>query len=102
MTDKEREIELAYKELKDSLPQATEDKIDYWADYEEAQWQQYEQEQAKFDAEEQAIIDELEAESANSADAAKKQSPDQYTIIQQKPIYWDVSGDDSSLNPDFW
>lgn len=99
MTDKEREIEQAYKELRDSLPQAPEDRIDYWADYEEAQWQQYEEEQAKFDAEEQAIIDELEAESANTA---KKQSPDQYTIIQRKPTYWDVSGDDSSLNPAFW
>lgn len=85
MTDKEREIEQAYKELRDSLPQATEDKIDYWADYEE-----------------QAIIDELGAESANSANAAKKQSPDQYTIIRRKPIYWDVSGDDSSLNPALW
>lgn len=100
MTDKEREIEEAYKELASANTISEPDnKVDYWADYEEAEYQQYLAEQDKLDAEQEEI------DRAREIELAKKRpnpAPDQYIITQRKPIYWDVSGDDSSLNPAFW
>ena len=90
---KEEEIELAYQQLAQSK-EITPDKSDYWEDYEEAEWQQYEQEQEKIWAEQDAIDAEKEKE--------VKPAPDKYIIIERKPPLWDVSGDDSSLNPAFW
>lgn len=100
MTDKEREIKEAYKELASTNTISEPDnKVDYWADYEEAEYQQYLEEQDKLDAEQEEI------DRAREIELAKKQAnsaPDQYIITQRKPIHWDVSGDDSSLNPSFW
>lgn len=96
MTDKEREIEQAYKELGDSLPKAPEDKIDYWVDYEEAQCQQYEEEFYK-KCEEQAQYDE-----EYELKEREKQRRERLYRQRINENLWDVSGDDSSLNPAFW
>lgn len=97
MTDKEREIEDAYKELASTNTISEPDKkVDYWADYEEAQWVQYEEEFAK-KLEEQAKYDE-------EYELKEREKQRRERLLRQRinENLWDVSGDDSSLNPSFW
>lgn len=113
MTKKE-EIEAAYKEL-DQLynnPQPeVKAKADYWDDYDNAEWDVYEQEVDKIEAEREKILLEKAEKARKAAEIARqkeieeaKKNPDKihWTIRKVKPTYWDVSGDDSSLNPNFW
>lgn len=64
----------------------------YWADYDDALCEQYDKE----------LADKLAEQDAIDAEQAQTETAPEQPLIQRKPIYWDVSGDDSSLNPSFW
>ena len=65
----------------------------YWADYDDALCEQYDKELEDRMAEHDAIAAEQ---------SIRESAPEHSALIQRKPTYQDISGDDSSLNPVNW
>lgn len=65
----------------------------YWDDYDNALSEQYDEELNK----KLSLYDEYD-EPVNPTIQPKGD----YKVIERKKPLWDVSGDDSSLNPNFW
>lgn len=105
-TEKKKQIEEAYKELYESYTKDTyiktlvENRRESYFDndYEEAEWEQYLQKQEEYNK-----IQEEYNKIQEEIDKEKEREESQRLLVARSGTFlYDLSGDDSSLDPRFW